>query len=303
MKKTPIAALLCVLLASGATFAEEEKKSTDSPDTLIATVNGNPYLLDVFRLFFMERLQAQGQQGQQVNQDPAFQQQVFDEFMGLIVASQEGERRKLEEQRNVKTALQLERMKVLSNAALSAMADEIQPTEDELKEAYEKVKAQAIRTEYKARHILVKDEEEAKKLIKQLDKGTDFSELAKKNSLGPTGKDGGELGWFDANQMVAPFAQAVAAMKPGTYTKEPVHTQFGWHVIELQETRKSEPPSFEDAKSQLTALVKRQKIATTIDEMRSQAKVELNEDVVRIKSDEEVKAEAEAAKDKDKKGD
>lgn len=277
MKKTPLSFLLCALLASGGVFAED-KKDTDSPETLIATVNGTPYRLDVFRVFFMERLQ-----GRQTNNDPAIQQQLFDEFMNLIVASQEGDRRKLEGERNVVAALELERMKVMSNAALSAMANEIEPSEKELKEAYDRVKEQASRTEYKARHILLKSEDEAKKLIKQLDKGAKFDELAKKHSEGPTGKDGGDLGWFDPAQMVAPFAEAVTGMKPGTYTKEPVQTQFGWHIIELQETRKAEPPAFEEAKPQLAALVKRQKLGEKLADMRNNAMVDLNEEIVRLK--------------------
>jgi peptidyl-prolyl cis-trans isomerase C len=277
MKKTPLALLLCTLLATGGAIAED-KKDTDSPETLIATVNGTPYRLDVFRVFFMERLQ-----GRPANDDPAVQQQLFDEFMNLIVASQEGDRRKLEGERNVVAALELERMKVMSNAALSAMADEIEPSEKELKEAYDRIKEQTNRTEYKARHILLKSEDEAKKLIKQLDKGGKFDELAKKHSEGPTGKDGGDLGWFDPAQMVAPFAEAVTALKPGSYTKEPVQTQFGWHIIELQETRKAEPPPFEDAKPQLTALVKRQKLGEKLTDMRNNAMIDLNEDVVRMK--------------------
>lgn len=276
MKTVRLPLLLCVLFAAGSSFAEDAK-DTDSPDTLIATVNGTPYPLDVFRMFYLERMQ----QNQGEN-SPAFQQQAFDEFMGLVVASQEGERRKLEGERNVVAALQLERMKVMSNAALSAMAEEQKPTEDELKAAYEKVKEQAVRTEYKARHILVKDEDEAKKIIKQLDKKGDFAELAKKHSTGPTGKDGGDLGWFDPKQMVPPFAEAIAAMKPGDYSKTPVQTQFGWHVINLQETRKAEPPSFENAKPQLTALVQRQKIGEKIAEMRNTATVELNEEIVKV---------------------
>ncbi|MCK7582907.1 MAG: peptidylprolyl isomerase [Chromatiales bacterium] len=279
MKKTPLALLLCTLLATGGAVAED-KKDTDSPETLIATVNGTPYRLDVFRVFFMERLQ-----GRPANNDPAVQQQLFDEFMNLIVASQEGDRRKLEGERNVVAALELERMKVMSNAALSAMADEIEPSEKELKDAYDRIKEQASRTEYKARHILLKSEDEAKKLIKQLDKGAKFDELAKKHSEGPTGKDGGDLGWFDPAQMVAPFAEAVTALKPGTYTKEPVQTQFGWHIIELQETRKAEPPAFEDAKPQLAALVKRQKLGEKLTDMRNKAMVDLNEDVVRLKAE------------------
>jgi len=171
----------------------------------------------------------------------------------------------------------------MSNAALAAMAQDIKVTDDELKEAYEQVKKQAARTEYKARHILVKDEAEAKQIIKELDKKADFAELAKKHSLGPTGKNGGELDWFDDSQMVKPFSDAVATMKPGTHSKEPVQTQFGWHVIELQETRTAEPPSFEDAKPQLTALVQRQKLGKELNELRDKAMVELNEEVVKLK--------------------
>jgi len=279
MKKTPLALLLCSLLATGGALAEDTKDA-DSPETLIATANGTPYRLDVFRVFFIERLQ-----GRPTNEDPAVQQQIFDEFMNLIVASQEGDRRKLETERDVVAALELARMNVMSNAALSAMANEIEPSEKELKEAYDRIKEQTTRTEYKARHILLKDEAEAKKLIKQLDKGAKFEDLAKKHSEGPTGKDGGELGWVDPAQMVPPFAEAMTGLKPGSYTKEPVQTQFGWHIIELQETRKSEPPPFEDAKPQLTMLVKRQKLGEKLTEMRNNAMVELNEDVVRLKSE------------------
>jgi peptidyl-prolyl cis-trans isomerase C len=297
MKKAQIPLLLCALLATGTGFAEDKKDAdaskTDAPDALIATVNDVPYPLDVFRMFYMERMQeAKGENS------PAFQQQVFDEFMGLVVASQDGERRKLEKERNVVAALQLQRMKVMSNAALSAMATELQPSEDELKTAYEKVKEQSSGTEYKARHILVKEEDEAKKVIKELDKGGKFEDLAKKYSTGPNGKNGGELGWFDPSQMVPAFADAVKAMEPGSYSKAPVHTQFGWHVINLEETRKAEPPPYDQAKPRLTAMVQRQKIAEKIADMRNGAMVELNEDVVRLKPEGE--AAKDDAKDKDK---
>lgn len=277
MIKSPIAALLAALLSAGVCLADDTKE-VPATDTTIATVNGVPYSLDLFRLFFLERMQ-ETQQGN----DQAFQQQAFNEFMSMVVASQEGERRKLQDDPGVATALALQRLKVMSNAALSAMAQEIAVSDEELGTAYDQVKKQAARTEYKARHILVKDEAEAKKLIKELDKKADFAELAKKHSLGPTGKNGGELEWFDGSQMVQPFAEAVAAMKPGTYSKEPVQTQFGWHIINLQETRTAEPPALADVKPQLTAMVQRQKLGERLVEMRDQALVELNEDVVQVK--------------------
>ncbi len=290
MKKTRLPLLLGVLLATGTCIAEDAAKpatpaaapeatpaAAPAADAIIATVNGTAYPLSLFQLFYIERMQ----QTQSENVE-AFQQQAFNEFMSLIVASQEAERRKLEDKADVASALQMQRIKVLSNATVAAMAEEITPTDEELKKAYEEVKKNATRTEYKARHILVKDEDEAKKLIKELDGGADFGELAKKHSLGPTGKNGGELDWFDANQMVQPFAEAVSSMKPGTYSKEPVQTQFGWHVINLQESRNAEPPSFEDAKPQLIALLQRQKIAEKLNALRDSAMVELNEDLVKV---------------------
>jgi peptidyl-prolyl cis-trans isomerase C len=274
--------MLCALMAAGTVLAEDAKEPEAGEDVIIATVNGTPYDLDLFRLFFLERLQ----QNQGEN-SPALQEQAFNEFMSLVVASQEAARRKLEEDPEVSVAIELQRMKILSNAALAAMAEEVEPTEEELKKAYEDVKKNATRTEYKARHILVKDEEEAKKVIEELEGGADFGDLAREHSLGPTGKNGGELDWFDANQMVAPFSEAVAGMEVGSFTKSPVQTQFGWHVIELQDSRKAEPPSFEDAEPQLALLLKRQMIAEKLAEMRDGAMVELNEDVVKLKPTDE----------------
>ncbi len=299
MFKTRVSLLISALLASGLCLAEDKAPAAAAAalpaNVTIATVNGVAYPLDVFRMFFMERLQeAQGEN------DPAFQQQAFNEFMTMVVAAQEAQKRKLQDVPDVTAALEVQRLKVLSNAALADMARGIQVTDDELKKAYDEVKKNATRTEYKARHILVKDEAEAKKVIKELDKGADFGELAKKKSEGPTGKNGGDLDWFNADQMVKPFAEAVAKMKAGTYTKEPVQTQFGWHVIELQETRTAEPPKFEDAKPQLTALVQRQKLGQAMSQLRDGAMVELNEEVVKVapKTDEAAQP---AKKDEEKK--
>jgi peptidyl-prolyl cis-trans isomerase C len=276
MKISRFPLLICALLVAGAATAQDAEEPI-AGDVVIATVNGTPYSLDLFRLFYLERLQqSQGENS------PAFQEQAFNEFMSLVVASQEAARRQLEQDPDVAVAVELQRMKILSNAALASMGDELEPTEDELKKAYEEVKESASRTEYKARHILVKEEDEAKKLIEELEGGADFGDLARKHSLGPTGKNGGELDWFDSNQMVAPFSEAVAAMEVGSFTKTPVQTQFGWHVIELQDSRKAEPPSYEDAKPQLVVLLKRQAIGEKLIEMRDGAMVELNEDVVKF---------------------
>lgn len=274
MKKTTLSLFICTLLATGSSVALAEK-DINSPDTLIATVNGTEYPLDVFRQFYMERSRG--------GNTPEAQERIFDEFMNLVVSAQEATKRGLDDDRDVLAAFELQRIKVLSSAALAAMSEELEPSEKELRETYDQlVKQAAERVEYRARHILVKEESEAKKLIKQLNKGADFAELAREHSLGPTGKNGGELGWFESGKMVAPFAEAVAELEPGSYTKKPVQTEFGWHVIELEDKRSPEPPSFEDARAQITALVKRQQLAVQLAEMRNNAKIDPNEDVVKI---------------------
>jgi peptidyl-prolyl cis-trans isomerase C len=277
-------ALSMMLTAAVAALPVSAQDAAAPDETIIATVNGQPYALDLFRVFYTQRLQETGQQN-----TPAFQEQAFNEFLSTIVASQEGEKRKLADDANVQTALQLQRMMIMSNAALQNIANETEVTDEELQKAYEQFTEQAKRTEYKARHILVDDQAKAEELIKQVEKskGKDFEKLAKENSLGPTAEKGGDLGWFDARQMVKPFADAVSALEPGSWTKQPVQTQFGWHVILLEETRTAEPPSFEEAKPNLEAAVKRQKVGETLAELRENAELELNTDVVKMKEDDE----------------
>ncbi len=148
-------------------------------------------------------------------------------------------------------------------------------TEDELKAEYEAMIGQQGGTEFKARHILVKSKEEAEKIISQLDKGADFAELAKKNSTGPSGPQGGDLGWFTADRMVKPFSDAVMALEDGKYTTEPVQTRFGWHVILREKSRKQTPPPLEAIKQQLEPMLQRKKVQQMLEDLKKQAKVEV----------------------------
>ena len=149
-------------------------------------------------------------------------------------------------------------------------------TDAEIKAEYDSKVAAEKGTEFKARHILVKTEAEAKKLITELDKGADFAKLANKNSLdAKESQNGGDLGWFSAAQMVAPFSEAVAALEKGKYTKEPVKTQFGYHVILKEDSRPVTPPPLEAVKEQLTPFLQRKKVQGMIETLRNQAKVEV----------------------------
>ncbi len=275
------APLLAAVLVSPACAQESESQEAQARDnTLIATVNAQPYELDLFRAYYGELLQQRGGEN-----NAQLQERAFNEFMNLIVASQEGEKRGLADNNEVQTALALQRMMVLSAAALQSIGTEFDPPESELRQAYDQLVDQSQRTEYKARHILLDDRDKAQALIEQLDAagGEGFAELAEEHSLGPTAEKGGDLGWFDARRMVKPFADAVAEMEPGAYSPQPVQTQFGWHVILLEETRAAEPPSFEQAKPQLKTALQQQKVAEALGQLRNDAEVELNEDVVKLR--------------------
>ncbi len=146
-------------------------------------------------------------------------------------------------------------------------------TEEKLRALYD---AGAVETgsEIQARHILVKTAEEANAIIKSLDGGADFAELAKEKSTGPSGPRGGDLGYFGKGQMVPPFEQAAFALKPGTYTKTPVQTQFGFHVIKVEAERAAQAASFEDSVEELRAEAAQAAGGAYVDRLRGDAKIE-----------------------------
>lgn len=127
--------------------------------------------------------------------------------------------------------------------------------------------------EFNANHILVKTEAEAKNIIQQLDNGAVFTELAKTLSTGPSGKNGGALGWFKSTDMVAPFSQAAMLLKQGKYSKQPVKTQFGWHIIYLNDTRTSEPPSFESVSKKLSSAIAAEEISKIMKQLHDSASI------------------------------
>jgi peptidyl-prolyl cis-trans isomerase C len=149
-----------------------------------------------------------------------------------------------------------------------------QPTEEELKAEYDARIAEAPKQEFRARHILVDDEAKAKELIAKLDGGANFEQLAKDNSKDGSAAEGGDLGWFSPNQMVKPFSDAVQQLEIGKYTATPVKSEFGWHVIRLEETRAATPPPYDAVKAQLGPLVNQKKFETYLKDLVKAAKVE-----------------------------
>jgi len=150
------------------------------------------------------------------------------------------------------------------------------PTDAELKAEYDTQVAALPKTEYHARHILVSTEDAAQKIIDQLKKGAKFEDLASKESLDSSKSQGGDLGWFSPSNMVKPFADAVMALKKGEITQKPVQTQFGWHVIKLEDTRDTPVPPFDQVKTQVQNIVQQKKFKAYTDELLKTAKIEKN---------------------------
>jgi peptidyl-prolyl cis-trans isomerase C len=152
-------------------------------------------------------------------------------------------------------------------------------TDEEIRARYDKQISETPPTnEIKARHILVKTKEEADAIIKQLDGGADFVKLANEHTTDPSGKTtGGDLGYFAQGQMVPEFEKAAFALEVGAYTKEPVQSQFGWHIIKVDDKRAQQPPAFDAIKEQIRNLVYREKYFAMVDEMRKASKVDVTD--------------------------
>ncbi len=131
--------------------------------------------------------------------------------------------------------------------------------------------------EVKARHILVDSEEQAKTVIGELDEGKDFIELAKEKSTGPSGPQGGDLGYFGRGRMVPEFEEAAFELEPGTYTKEPVKSQFGWHIIKVDDVRDVAPPPFEQVADQIRRVLLQERYLALVQEAREAANVEVTD--------------------------
>jgi peptidyl-prolyl cis-trans isomerase C len=151
------------------------------------------------------------------------------------------------------------------------------PTETDLQEIYDDNLAQLSGEQYKARHILVETRAEAEDVIAQLREGADFVELAEARADGPTGPNGGDLDWFTAESMPQPFANAVSSMTIGSYSTEPVQTEFGFHVILLEEKRRQEPPPLAQIRDELVGAAERKRLDDYIKTLREAAMVSIEE--------------------------
>ena len=228
------------------------------------TVNGVDVDSSVVDIYIESRTQ------QPVGQtSSADRSQWIDELKDIYLLTTQARVDELAQDPRVKAQLELQKRGLLAQLAATDFVGRNQATEEEILAEYTEQMELAPEKQFKARHILVETQSAAADLITRLDDGADFQELAKSESTGPSGPNGGDLGWFASNQMVKPFSEAVALLDDGEFTKTPVQTQFGWHVILREDSRDAEPPTLESVRDVIKQRIEQQKLQEYLEQLRA----------------------------------
>jgi peptidyl-prolyl cis-trans isomerase C len=236
----------------------------------VAIVNGSPIPRADYDAFLKNLLQ--GKPAADVT--PEQKSQVLDELITMKLVSAQADKDGLEKDPDVAANLEVVRMRILSDAESQKILKGKEPTDAELHAEYDTAIASMDKSEYHARHILVPTKEKAEALIKKIKAGAKFEDVAKAESTDNSKTSGGDLGWFTTARMVKPFGDAVKTLKKGEITPEPVQTQYGWHIIKLEDTRDVTPPPFDQVKAQVVKGVMQKKLIAYVDDLKKNAKIE-----------------------------
>ena len=272
-----VSALALLILAACSPKDADKAVSTPTSaavktdDAVVATVNGTPITQKEIDLILKQ------QRG--MPDTPETRKMIIDNIALQLIAAQEAVTKGLDKTADTLSEIEMAKQSVLAQAYVQDFIKNDKITDEQLTAEYDKLKAQISGEQYKARHILVKNEDEAKAIIAKLNKDPkSFEALAKAESLDPGSKvKGGDLGWFDANSMVPEFSAAVSKLEKGKFTETPVKTQFGYHVILLEDTRPSTAnvPPMEQVKASLTQQMQQQNLKKMLDDMKAKAKIEI----------------------------
>src|SRR6267154_775864 len=245
--------------------------TTAAADTsaTLATVNGTKITQSFFD-FYVKAIS--GKKPAELTADQ--QAQALDNLIRANLVAQEAQKDGTEATPDTADMLVLTRLNVLQQAMSEKYLKDKKPSEQELRAEYENQVATLPKLEYHARHILVATEPFATSVVQRLAKGDKFEDVAKKESMDSSKDNGGDLGWFTPDRMVKPFAEAVVSMKPGDFTHKPVQTHYGWHVIQLVDTRPLSPPPFDQVKQRLDQVVEAKKFKAYTDDLISKAKID-----------------------------
>jgi peptidyl-prolyl cis-trans isomerase C len=262
------------LLVLSACNPDDKAKSAAAPavkEPAAATVNGIAIAKSRVDMIVQQGLAA-GQPD-----SPEARKGIIEKLAMQTLAADEAIKKGLDKSPEIMAQIDLIRQSVLANAYVQDLIKNSTASDDMLKAEYEKIKAKITGTEYKARHILVEKESDAKDIIAKLKKDPGlFEKLAMEKSKDAGSKaSGGELGWFDPSRMVPEFVAAVSKLDKGAITQEPVKTQFGYHVIQLEDSKPIEAPPFEEVKPQLAQHLQQQNVQKQMEDLKAKAKIEI----------------------------
>lgn len=265
IKPSNIAALALLAAIAANTVNAADKVADQGAN--VATVNG----VAIPQARIDMRLKAAAQQGQP--DSPDLRKAVRDDLINLEVISQEALKKGLDKQPEVAQQIELSKQSALVGAFVQDYAKNHPVPEEALKQEYESLKKRVGNKEFKVSHILVESEDQAKKIAAEVKKGK-FAKIAKETSKDPGSKDnGGDLGWTVPSNFVQPFGEAILKLGKGQISA-PVQTQFGWHIIKLEDTRELKVPAFEDVRPNLEKRLQQQAIQDTIKALRANAKID-----------------------------
>ena len=234
----------------------------------LAVVNGKP--VPSSRADAMiKQMAAQGQQD-----SPQLRAMVKEELVNREILMQEADKLGLSSSPEVKNQMEMARQSIVIRALVADYVKKNPVSEADMKAEYDKFKAQAGDKEYHARHILVEKEDEAKAIIAKLKSGAKFEDLAKQSKDTGSAANGGDLDWAPPSAFVKPFSDAMTSLQKGQITETPVQTQFGYHVIRLEDSRAAKVPSFEEVKPQIAESLQQQKLQAYQQELKKKAKIQ-----------------------------
>jgi peptidyl-prolyl cis-trans isomerase C len=269
---TAASLIAALALVAGCNKAQQSAPAAAAATPSVAVVNGTPISRTDYDIY-VRNLLRNSKQPQTLT--PEQQNQVLDDLISIDLLASQGEKDGLQNDPDTKAQLELLHMRVMADAESQKFLKSQTPSDAELHTEYDAQVGAMDKNEYHARHILVATKEQGEAVIKKLKGGAKFEDVAKAQSTDTGSKNnGGDLGWFTTSRMVKPFADAVKGLKKGEITPEPVQTQYGWHVIQLEDTREAAPPPFDQVKSNLTDIVARKKLQAYVAQLKSVAKVE-----------------------------
>jgi peptidyl-prolyl cis-trans isomerase C len=262
--------LLLLAAAAGALAACQPKASTPADTSPpVATVNGQPISRDLYEFYVKS---VTGKTSAELPAD--IRGKILDNLVHVEVLAQQAVKEGLDKSGNTAYIMELSRLNVLEQAVGERYIKDKAPTDAELRAEYDAYVAASPKNEYHARHILVATEPFAEKVIQRLGRGEKFEDLAKVESMDPSKSNGGDLSWIRPESVPPEFMKALESLKPGEYTKMPVQTTFGWHIIQLAETRPLTPQTYEQRKPRIEQELERKKFKGYIDDLMRTAKVE-----------------------------